>query len=102
MQEKRKSKRLPIQLELIVSRLFKQEASATVEVNEPIHVTDVSKTGIGFISKNELPLDYYFNAKLELGSPENSLYCVIQIIRKQPKAISNTLLWQPKQTMILN
>ena len=85
MQEKRKSKRLPIQLELVVSKLFKQEASATVEVNEPIQVTDVSKTGLGFTSKNEFPLNYYFNAKLELGSAENSLYCVIQIIRKQPK-----------------
>lgn len=85
MEEKRKSKRLPIQLELVVSKLFKQEASATVEVNEPIQVTDVSKMGIGFVSKNEFPLNYYFNAKLELGSPENSLYCVIQIIRKQQK-----------------
>ena len=85
MQEKRKSKRLPIQLELVVSKLFKQEASATVEINEPIHVVDVSKMGIGFVSKNEFPLNYYFNAKLELGSPDNSLYCVIQIIRKSPK-----------------
>ena len=82
MQEKRKSKRLPIQLELVVSKLFKQEASATVEVNEPVYVCDVSKTGIGFTSKNEFPLNYYFNAKLELGSPENSLYCVVQILRK--------------------
>ena len=85
MQEKRKSKRLPIQLELVVSKLFKQEASATVEVNEPIQVVDVSKMGIGFVSKNDFPLNYYFNAKLELGSPDNSLYCVIQIIRKQQK-----------------
>ena len=85
MQEKRRSKRLPIQLELVVSNLFKQEASATVAVNEPIHVVDVSKLGIGFITTNDFPVNYYFNAKLELGSPENSLYCVVQIIRKQPK-----------------
>lgn len=85
MQEKRRSKRLPIQLELVVSKLFKQEATATVEVNKPIHVMDISKLGIGFISENEFPVNYYFNARLELGSPENSLYCVIRIIRKQPK-----------------
>ncbi len=85
MQEKRRSKRLPIQLELVVSKLFKQEASATVEVNEPIQVVDVSKLGIGFVTTNDLPLNYYFNARLELGSPDNSLYCVVQIIRKQPK-----------------
>ena len=85
MQEKRRSKRMPVQLELVVSKLFKQEASATVEINEPIHVVDVSKLGIGFVSNNDLPLNYYFNAKLELGSAENSLYCVVKIIRKAPK-----------------
>ncbi len=84
MQEKRRSRRLPIQLELVVSKLFKQEASATVIINEPIHVVDISKLGIGFESANDLPLNYYFNAKLELGSPENSLYCVVKIIRKMP------------------
>jgi hypothetical protein len=93
MQEKRRSKRLPIQLELVVSKLFKQEASATVEVNEPIHVMDVSKLGVGFVSANDLPLNYYFNAKLELGSPENSLYCVIQIIRKMPPKEDGTIFY---------
>ena len=85
MQDKRRSKRLPIQLELVVSKLFRQEASATMEVNEAIQVVDVSKRGIGFVSKSELPLDYYFNARLELGSQENSLYCVVKIIRKNQK-----------------
>ena len=89
MQEKRRSKRLPIQLELVVSKLFKQEASATVEINKPINVVDVSKLGIGFVTSNDFPLNYYFNAKLELGSPENSLYCVVQIIRKQPREDGN-------------
>ena len=85
MQDKRRSKRLPIQLELVVSKLFMQEASATVELNEAIRVVDVSKRGIGFVSKNELPLNYYFNARLELGSQENSLYCVVKIIRRNQK-----------------
>lgn len=85
MQEKRRSKRLPIQLQLVVSKLFKQEVTETVEINEPIQVIDVSKMGIGFTTTNELPLNYYFNARLELGSPENSLYCVVQIIRKQER-----------------
>lgn len=85
MEEKRRSKRLPIQLELVVSKLFKQEADATVEISAPIHVFDVSRHGIGFETSNDLPLNYYFNAKLELGSPENSLYCVVKIVRKQSK-----------------
>ena len=85
MEEKRRSKRIPVQLELVVSKLFKQEAADIVEIDKPIRVVDVSRLGIGFVTENEFPLNYYFNAKLELGSPENSLYCVVQIIRKQPK-----------------
>ena len=85
MQEKRRSKRLPIELELVVSKLFKQEAADTVEINKPIHVVDVSTLGIGFVTENDLPINYYFNAKLELGSQENSLYCVVRIIRKRTK-----------------
>ena len=85
MQEKRRSKRLPIDLELVVSKLFRQQEIDNLDAAAPIHVVDVSKLGIGFVTTNDFPLDYYFNAKLELGSPENSLYCVVQIIRKQPK-----------------
>ena len=85
MQEKRRSKRFPINLELVVSKLFRQEAFEGLDVNAPITVVDVSKLGIGFVTDSDLPLNYYFNAKLELGSKENSLYCVVQIIRKNPK-----------------
>lgn len=85
MQEKRRSKRLPVEMELVVSKLFRQNELDSEEINAPIHVFDVSKLGIGFITASDLPLHYYFNAKLELGSPENSLYCVVQIIRKHPK-----------------
>ena len=85
MQEKRRSKRFPVELELVVSKLFRQDAIDNEHMNSPIHVVDVSKLGIGFVTASDLPLNYYFNAKLELGSPENSLYCVVQIIRKNPK-----------------
>lgn len=85
MQEKRRSKRIPANLELRVSKLFKQEAIKDIEVEAPIHVVDVSKLGIGFVSEGDLPMGYYFNAKLELGGDENSLYCVVQIIRKTPR-----------------
>lgn len=85
MQEKRRSKRLPINLELSVSKLFNQEEIETLKEIAPITVIDVSKIGIGFKTSTELPLNYYFNAKLELGGPENSLYCVVRIIRRQER-----------------
>ena len=81
MEEKRKSKRLKIVLELSVSSLFKQD-NVKVDVKDaPIVVTDISKGGIRFESESVLPIGYYFNAKLELGSKESVLYTVVKIIR---------------------
>ena len=40
-----------------------------------------TKGGIRFESESVLPIGYYFNAKLELGSKESVLYTVVKIIR---------------------
>lgn len=82
MQEKRRSKRLPAQLVLSVSRLFKQNTAADIDVTAPIYVQDISKLGIGFVSEGDFPVGYYFNARLELGGEDCTLYCVVQIVRK--------------------
>ena len=81
MEEKRKNRRLPIDLELCVQSLFKQD-NVKVEVKDtPIIVTDISKGGIRFECESILPIGYYFNAKLELGSSDSVLYTVVKIIR---------------------
>ncbi len=80
--EKRRSKRIPVKLELEISKLFRQCEIDEKEIGVPITVTDVSRHGVGFASKGNLPTDYYFNARLELGSPENRLFCVVRIVRK--------------------
>ncbi|MGN1084229.1 MAG: PilZ domain-containing protein, partial [Lachnospiraceae bacterium] len=83
MEEKRKNRRLPINLELCVSSLFKQD-NVKVEVKDtPIIVTDISKGGIGFESESILPIGYYFNARLEMGGNDSVLYTVVKIIRSQ-------------------
>ena len=56
MTEKRKTKRFPVSLSLRVSTL-------------------------GFVSDSVLPVGYYFNAALHLGNKDDTLYCVIKIIR---------------------
>lgn len=81
MEEKRRSKRLPVDLFLEVSSIFKQDNYEVLDVDAPIEVTDVSKSGIGFRSKSKLPVGYYFNAKLQLGNSESILYCVVRIVR---------------------
>ncbi len=83
MYDKRRSKRLPVELNLEISSLFKQDNVKVANINEPIEVFNVSKTGIGFRSKGELPIDYYFNACIQLGGPLSKLYTVVKIIRKE-------------------
>ena len=90
MEEKRRSKRITAYLELLVSKLFRQEDVTNLDTEVPIVVTDGSRLGIGFVTKGDFPLHYYFNAKLELGDAENSLYCVVQIVRKNPQEDGTT------------
>jgi len=84
MAEKRRAQRIKVDLKLNVSSLFRQNNIEISNVNSPIEVLDVSKSGIGFISKSVLPLDFYFNAALQLGLDNGILYCVVRIIRCNP------------------
>lgn len=82
--EKRRHKRIKADLKLNVSSLFKQNNVLINNIDSPINVINVSKSGIGFEAKSILPVDFYFNAALQLGHEEDILYCVIKIIRCQP------------------
>ena len=81
--EKRRYKRLPIELHLTISNLFCQDnVKANIDPTD-IEVFEISAGGVGFRSKSVLPLNYYFNAKIVLGEPDNVVYAVIKIIRSQ-------------------
>ena len=80
MEERRKSKRLPLKLELKISSLFKQNYELIPDINESIAVKDISKTGMGFICRHELPLNYYFDAKIQL-THDKYFYAVLKIVR---------------------
>lgn len=82
MREKRKNHRLPIHLKLGINRLFRQNDEEIILGDEQIQVVDISKTGLGFICKDDLPLDYYFNCKIEFEN-DSFFYGVLKIIRKQ-------------------
>ncbi len=83
--EQKRAKRLKIEMELVISKLFKQDHISIEHVDTPIHVENISKTGIGFSSAGELPVGYYFNAKIALGSKDSSFYTVVKIVRNQSK-----------------
>ena len=80
MQDRRQSKRVRVTLDLVVSSLFIQD-NDKISIDSPIIVKDVSRTGIGFVSKSILPWNYYFNAALNLGDVDSVLYSVVKIIR---------------------
>ncbi len=82
MEERRRAKRLPVTLALEVCNLYKQDHVQVSDLHAPIEVVNVSRTGIGFRTKSILPIGYYFNASINLGS-EDTLHSVVQIIRSQ-------------------
>jgi len=82
MTDKRRSERLPINLSLNISDLFKQDNKLVIsDLDSPIEVVDISKHGIGFVSECILPDGYFFNAKIELGSEDSSIFTVVKIVR---------------------
>ncbi|NDL67222.1 PilZ domain-containing protein [Anaerotalea alkaliphila] len=82
MYNRRRHKRVPVRLEISIDRLYNQEEEIRPMPDQALEVSDVSKTGLGFESGQDLPLGYYFNAKLVLDE-ERYFYCVLRIIRKE-------------------
>lgn len=81
MEEKRKDKRIKVTMNLEISSLFKQDNVCVRNIDAPIHVVDVSRSGIGFETESDLPMGYYFNACIQLGAEDAKLYCVVKILR---------------------
>ncbi len=82
MQEKRRYKRLPIQLTLEVSEIFKQDNDVIKNLNAEINVFDISKAGIGFTTSTFIPNGYYFNATIILNSSERKILTVVKILHR--------------------
>ena len=85
MIEKRRAKRMKVDMSLEISNLFKQDNVVIKNIDAPIRVVNISKSGIGFESEAILPVGYYFNSKIELGGSENALFAVVQIIREEKR-----------------
>ncbi len=83
LDERRRQKRMPISMTLEILDLYKQDHELISDLHAPIEVVNISMSGIGFRSKSVLPVGYYFNANINLGS-EDTLHNVIRIIRSQP------------------
>jgi hypothetical protein len=80
MNDRRRYRRLHIELHLEVDEVFKQDYIVIKDLNASVLVFDISKNGIGFISEASLPLGYYFRGRINLGDGD-FFYVVIQIVR---------------------
>ncbi len=78
--ERRRYKRLPIELTLEVDEIFKQDYVVIKDIGASISVIDISKSGIGFESNAELPIGYYFRGMINLGN-NDFFRVVIRIVR---------------------
>lgn len=81
MIERRKNKRLPIKIELAINELFKQDNAIIDGINTEAHVVNISRTGIGLESTAVLPMNYYFDARIDFHD-KSFFYCVLKIIRE--------------------
>ena len=80
VKDRRRYKRLPIELHLEVDEVFKQDYIVVRDLNTSVSVFDISRNGIGFISEGSLPLGYYFRGRINL-SDGDFFYVVLQIVR---------------------
>ena len=83
LKEQRRSERLPIELNLNISKLYKLGVISIPDLESPIEVVDISKHGIGFVSECVLPNDYLFDAKIRLVTSDHDLDVVVKIVRSQ-------------------
>lgn len=91
MTEHRRSKRVKVKLKLEVSSVFKQDNIKVSNINAPIEVVDISRSGLAFITESILPIGYYFNSRLEFENKEDCLSCVVRIVRRSERDDGTTL-----------
>lgn len=81
MDEKRNSRRLDLDVTVELERIDDHQGVTTLKLVH-VDITDLSKSGIGFVSKVELDLGSYYNTKLQIWTKE-TIEAVIEIVRRE-------------------
>lgn len=85
-EERRKSKRLPLEVSI---QLDKLEADEIVTLKYlKVDVFDLSRTGIGFTSDKELPVGAFYDTRIQIWTKE-IIDAVVQIVRVSPNEKGN-------------
>ena len=78
MEEKRKHKRLDLEVNVQLERLD-EEGVTTLKY---VDVTDISRSGIGFSCNRELEVGSYYDTKIQIWTKE-VVDAVIEIVRRE-------------------
>lgn len=78
MEERRRSRRLPLDVALELERIDNQGITTLKYVHIAVH--DLSKAGLGFHAQQELEVDSFYNVKLEIWTKE-VINSIIKIVR---------------------
>lgn len=80
MEEKRRHKRLDLDVSLELERL--DDGGITTLKYAHVEVTDISRSGLGFITKQELEVGTYYDTKIQIWTKE-VVDAVIEIVRRE-------------------
>lgn len=78
MEERRRSKRLDLDVSVQLERLDTEGVTTLKYIH--VDVVDLSKTGIGFVASQKLEAGTYYDAKLQIWTKE-TIDAVIEIVR---------------------
>lgn len=79
MEEKRKDRRLDLDVTLELSRIDGEDGVTTLKLVH-VDVVDLSRSGIGFTTKQELSVGSFYNTKLQIWT-KDIIEAIIKIVR---------------------
>lgn len=78
MEEKRKHKRLELDVSIQLERLDEEGITTLKFIH--VEVTDISRSGLGFRAQKELEIGSYYDAKIQIWTKE-IVDAVIEVVR---------------------
>lgn len=83
MEERRKSRRMELSAKLLIKRMDRSGYYEEINEEVSIEITDVSKTGVGFLCDAGLQVGTVYECFLTIWTKE-VLHCFLEIVRVDP------------------
>ena len=80
MNEKRRNKRLDLDVSVQLERLDEAEVTTLKYIH--VDVTDISRSGLGFTSMKDMEIGTYYDTKIQIWTKE-VVDAVVQIVRRE-------------------